>query len=62
MQLIHDKVDLLIGLARCLEERDDDALKRLEREIGGWLQPARERDAQLALINAIREAIDAIED
>lgn len=62
MRSIYDQDDLFLALARCLEERDFDALSRVEREVTDWLQPNRSRDAQLALIDAIREAIEAIED
>lgn len=62
MRSIYNQDDLFLALARCLEERDLDALSYIEREVTGWLQPDWSRDAQLALIDAIREAIEAIED
>ena len=58
MRSIYNLDDLFLALARCLEERDLDALSRIEREVTDWLQP----DCQLALIDAIREAIEVIED
>ena len=62
MRSIYDQDDLFLALARCLEERDLNALSHIEREVMDWLQPDRSRDAQLALIDAIREAIEVIED
>ena len=62
MRSIYDQDDLFLALARCLEERDLNALSHIEREVTDWLQPDWSRDAQLALIDAIREAIEAIED
>jgi len=62
MRSIYNRDDLFLALARCLEERDLNALSRIEREVTDWLQPDWSRDAQLALIDAIREAIEVIED
>ena len=39
MRSIYDQDDLFLALARCLEERDLNALSRIEREVMDLLQP-----------------------
>lgn len=58
MSRITDTADLMTALAVALEEKDLEALERIQAEISGWIIPNRERVAQALLIEAIGKAIE----
>lgn len=58
MSRITDNADLMTALAVALEEKDLDAIDRIQAEISGWMIPNRERVAQALLIEAIGKAIE----
>lgn len=58
MSRITDTADLMTALAVALEEKDLEALERIQAEISGWMIPNRERVAQALLIEAIGKAIE----
>lgn len=50
--------DMLNALAKALDEGDISAVDLIESEVRDWLQPERERDAQLNMIESVRNAIE----
>lgn len=49
--------DMLNALAKALDEGDIGAVDMIEAEVSDWLQTDRERDAQLNMIESVRNAI-----
>ena len=58
--MIHTIPDMLNELARALDQQDYGLIDIIESAARGWLQPERERAAQLNLIESVRHAIDCL--
>ena len=60
MNNVHTVNELLTAAAEALANRDVDALNRLRDNANGWMQTEDERQAQLAMLDAMEEAVDTI--
>lgn len=58
--MIHTIPDMLNELARALDQQDHALVDIVESAARSWLQPERERAAQLNLIESVRNAIDCL--
>lgn len=56
--MIYTIPDLLNAIAAALDQEDPGALDLAESAVREWLQPEREREAQLNLIASVRNAIE----
>lgn len=59
---VHDTVTFMKCITECMWDADSDALNtldHLEGVVRGWLQPEREMQAQLELIQAVSESISS---
>jgi hypothetical protein len=57
----HSVVELMHGISLAAQNRDIEQLDRLEMTARGWLQSDEERDAQIELINNVRDILYDLE-
>ena len=62
MNGIHTVNDLMNAAAVAMQERDEERLLELVDVVNGWLQGDDERLAQLAVLNAMLEAVAELEE
>lgn len=55
-----DVTELMVAAATALEDRDFDRLDELSRLVRDWLQPDRETNAQLAMLEAMMVATEEL--
>lgn len=60
MNNVHTVSELLTAAAEALANRDADTLNRLRKIASGWMQTEDERQAQIAMLDAMEEAVDTI--
>lgn len=58
---IHSVTDLMRAAAEALAQRDGQAIENMQNHVREWMQPSREYEAQMMLLNAMAEAAYMLE-